>query len=103
MFRRHRDDLADICVFPALGRYIQENQLNRKELYRMLYLIPENQKIPTNCSVAINIRVMGKCPFSSAEWLRLAELTGIPLERLMDSEVRVKLGKRRQKNADGKL
>ena len=88
---RNRNDLADICVFPALRGYIQENRINRKNLYRMLYMVPEDRDVKPGYQQIINHRVRGKVPFTSAEWLRLAQVTGIPLERLMDSGGKVRL------------
>lgn len=42
---RNRTDLADICVFPALRGYILENRMSRKNLYRMLYMVPEDRDV----------------------------------------------------------
>ena len=94
---RKRSNLADICVFPALREYIQDNEINRKELYDMVRNLPGIQKCPASYASYINTRLMGKRPFTSAEWIRLAKVTGIPLERLMDSEGNVTLGREQGK------
>lgn len=102
--KSHAEKLANSCVFPALATFILDNRLNIKEFFTLLYKASPKEIYSSKCSTwygqVITKRVNGQWPFSSAEWLRLAEVTGIPLEKLMDSNGAVRLERPRRKNRD---
>ena len=100
----HSTSIANSCVYPALREYILENRIDRCGFYRMLYKIPQNQSLPCSYYNVISGRLSGKVALSSAEWLRLAEVTGISLEKLMDSCGAIPMEpKRRNPNENDKL
>lgn len=104
--KRNVEKLANNCVYPALADYILENEINIKEFFALLYKASPKEmycgKTSTWYCVLITNRVKGKWPFTSAEWLRLREVTGIPLEQLMDSGGTVKLAPRIRKTNEDK-
>lgn len=71
--------LAEICVYPQLKKYILEHGTTARNLYFTIYgIIPHNSTYLSK----IRTRLSGKTAFTSAEWLKLAEITGIPWNSL---------------------
>lgn len=98
--------LANACVYPALTAFILENQMDIMKFFTVLYKGSPKEIYGDNTwyyyGTFIKNRVSGKSAFTSAEWLRLREVTGIPLEQLMDSDGAVKLAPRIRKTNEDK-
>lgn len=88
------------CIYPALRDWAREHQLSTIGVFREMFPDQEKNR-STNCMFSwISNRLTGKIAFTSAEWLRLAEITGLSLEQLMDSNGAIKLERRTRKGKE---
>jgi len=81
--RRGRvENMASICVFPLLGKYLAENEYTLSGFGEMLWSF----KTKTYMSTKARKGLSGETPFTVAEWKKISEVTGLSLEQLMQEK-----------------